>query len=259
MTRMLLTAWAAALRGLLSLLALGALVSLGAEPETLRAQLIPSQQATLSSELTARLAELPLDEGEYFHRGQRVALFDCELQEAQFEKAQATLDGATSDWKGHQRLSELNAIGQMELRASEAELRKAKAEVAYLQVVLKKCELLAPFEGRVAKKHVHGEEFVQAGEPLLDLVGSGELLAEFILPSSLLSTLPLGARLVLFIEDTQQTYPLSLTRFSARVDPVSQTIKALGKLEGSFPELLPGMSGYLELGQGDLPSSKGGG
>jgi multidrug efflux pump subunit AcrA (membrane-fusion protein) len=38
-----------------------------------------------------------------------------------------------------------------------------------------------------------------------------------------------------------------LLRTAARVDPISQTVRALAEVDGSFPELLPGMSGTVVL------------
>jgi RND family efflux transporter MFP subunit len=213
----------------------------------LRAQLIPSQQTTLGAELPAKISALGKEEGERFALGEVLVEFDCELQEAQLEKARALLEGAQSQWEGHSRLAELNAIGQMELRSARAELKKAGAEVAYLEVVLNKCLLKAPFGGLVATRHVESGQFVQAGQPLLDLVSDHQLLVEFILPSQMLKRVSPGVRLTLFVEDTERHYPFEVLRLGARVDPVSQTIKAVGRIDGVYEDLLVGMSGYLVL------------
>ena len=217
------------------------------EGQELRAQLIPVQQTTMGAELSAKISGLDAEEGGRFRCGDVLIQFDCELQQAQLNKAKALLEGAEAQWEGHNRLAELNAIGQMELQSARSELKKASAGVAYLEVVLQKCNLRAPFDGLVSSRHVEAGQFVQAGQPLLDLIGDDRLLVEFILPSQLLKKVTPGVRLVLFIEDTSRHYPFEVIRLGARVDPVSQTIKAVGRIDGDYDELLVGMSGYLEL------------
>jgi hypothetical protein len=47
------------------------------------------------------------------------------------------------------------------------------------------------------------------------------------------------------IDDTGKNYPVKLLRLGAKVDPVSQSIKAIAVIDGNFPELLAGMSGNI--------------
>jgi hypothetical protein len=47
------------------------------------------------------------------------------------------------------------------------------------------------------------------------------------------------------IDETGKTYPARFVRKGARVDPVSQSIKVTGTVDGQFPELITGMSGRL--------------
>ena len=219
----------------------------GLERNEMRAQLSAHRYTTLSAEMGAKIKRLPVREGERFEQGQLLIEFDCVLQSAQLDKARAQLDGAQNTWRGNQRLAELNAVGRVELQNSEAEVNKARADVAYLQATLEKCKVNAPFPGQVAEQKAREEQFVQPGQALLDILDDSQLELEFILPSRWLTWLKPGYKFRARIDDTGKTYPVKLLRLGARADPVSQTVKAVAVIDGRFPELIAGMSGQILL------------
>jgi hypothetical protein len=70
---------------------------------------------------------------------------------------------------------------------------------------------------------------------------------EFIVPSRWLAWLKPGYAFQVRIDETGKTYPAKVQRIGARVDPVSQSVKLSAAISGSFPELIAGMSGKVEL------------
>jgi membrane fusion protein, multidrug efflux system len=213
----------------------------------MRAQLSPQRYTTLSAELGAKIDRLTVKEGERFKTGQLLIQFDCTLQKAQLDKAKAQQIGAENTFAGNQRLAELNAVGQVELKNAEAEVLKARADVAYLQATLDKCSIIAPFDGRASEQKAREHQFVQPGQPLLDIIDDSTLELEFIVPSRWLVWLKPGHKFSVRIEDTSKTYPVRLLRIAARADPVSQSVKAVAVIDGHYPELIAGMSGRILL------------
>lgn len=211
----------------------------------MRAQLTPQRYTTLSAELAAKISQIAVREGERFKAGQPLIRFDCTLQAAQLDRAQAQLGSAEHTYSGNRRLAELNAVGQVELKNSEAEAAKARADVAYLQAMLDRCTIVAPFDGRAAEQKAREQQFVQAGQPLMDILDDTGLELEFIVPSRWLTWLRPGHRFQVRIDDTARTYPAKLLRLGARADPVSQTVKAVAVIDGRYPELIAGMSGRI--------------
>ncbi len=157
------------------------------------------------------------------------------------------LVGADNTYTGNQRLAALNAVGQVELRNAEAEVMKARADVAYLQATLDKCTISAPFDGRASEQKAREQQFVQPGQALLDIIDDTTLELEFIMPSRWVVWLKPGHKFNVRIDDTSKTYPVKLLRIAARADPVSQTVKAVAVIDGTYPELIAGMSGRILL------------
>jgi membrane fusion protein (multidrug efflux system) len=216
-------------------------------PQEIRAQLSPRRYTTLAAEIGAKINRLPIAEGGAFKQGQLLVAFDCSIQSAQLQKAKVSLAVAEKTWKANQRLVELNSIGRLEFDASEAEVAKNKADVDATAAVLAKCSVAAPFAGRVSEQKVREQQYVQPGQTMLEIIDDSVLELEFLVPSKWLVWLKPGYGLKVKIDETGKDYPAKIKRIGATVDPVSQSIKLVAAVDGSFPELIAGMSGRVSL------------
>lgn len=211
----------------------------------IRAQLAPRRYTTLAAEIGAKINRLPVAEGAAFKQGQLLVQFDCALQQTQLSKAEAAQMAADTNWKGNQKLAQLNSVGQVELDVSKAEALKAQADVAANRTLLGKCHIAAPFAGRVAEQKVREQQYVQPGQALLDILDDSTLELEFIVPSRWLGWVRNGSSFQVSIDETGKTYPAKVQRIGARVDPVSQSVKLNAVIDGRYPELVAGMSGKV--------------
>ncbi len=215
--------------------------------QDIRAQLMPRRYTTIAAEIGAKVSGIPVGEGGAFRAGQVLVQFDCSLQRAQLEKADAELEGAEQTLKSNLRLEQLNSVGQLELDLSKSAANKARAEVGANKAVLAKCQVAAPFAGRIAEQKVREQQFVQPGQVLLDILDDSVLELEFLVPSVWLRWLKVGSAFDVQIDETRKSYPARFTRIGARVDPVSQSVKVAAAIYGRFPELMAGMSGKVQI------------
>ena len=173
--------------------------------------------------------------------------FDCAMQQSQLDKAKAAVTITRITLESNQEMIKHAAIGTVELQVSEAEALKAQAEAAAAQTVVSKCKVQAPFDGRVAEQKVREEQFVQAGQTLLEIIDDSVLELEFIAPSSWLGPLRTKGVVRVRVDETAKIYTAKVARLGARVDPVSQSIKVTAVIEGRPAELMAGMSGRITL------------
>ena len=218
-----------------------------------RAQLVPHRYTTIAAEIGAKVNALPFSEGAAFKAGQTLVSFDCAIQSAQLNKARAALDASEFTYKGNQRLMELNSVGRVELDVSRAEVAKNRAEVEGMEALLSKCTITAPFSGRISEQKIRDQQYAQAGQPVLEILDDSVLEVEFIAPSRWLAWLRQGMVFSVRIDETSRTYPAKLVRIAARADPVTQTVKLSGVIDGRFPELLAGMTGMVSFAQPARP------
>ncbi|QWE03740.1 efflux RND transporter periplasmic adaptor subunit [Polynucleobacter sp. JS-JIR-II-50] len=219
----------------------------GLGDQSIRAQLSPVTYTTVASELAAKVDKFDFREGESFKAGQTLVTFDCKTQQAQFQKSKASMMIAERNYVTNKKLLDLGSVGRIEYENSQSEYQKAKAEADELGAVVAKCKILAPFNGRVAEQKVRAQQFVQAGQPLLDILDNSALELEFIVPSKWSTWLVNGYDFQVKVDETGKSYPAKITRVGARIDPVSQTFKVAAIVNGEFAELTPGMSGTVEI------------
>lgn len=217
------------------------------ERQEIRAQLLPRRYTTIAAEIGARISRLPVAEGASFKAGQTLASFDCTLQQAQLRKAEVEVEGAGQTLKSNKVLSELNSIGQLELDQSKTAVAKAEADLAATRALLAKCNVAAPFSGRIAEQKVREQQYVQPGQAMLDIIDDSVLELEFLVPSRWLAWLRVGGSFSIQIDETGKTYPAKFIRIGARVDPVSQSVKVAAAISSYFPELIAGMSGRVQI------------
>lgn len=209
----------------------------------LRVQILPRHYTMLTTEISAKVSKLPVREGETFKEGALLVALDCATYKAQYDKAAAANTAAQRTASTNRRLYQLNNIGRLEYENSQSEADKTKAEAAGLKAVVEKCSLTAPFAGRVNEHRVREEQYVQAGSPLMEILDDSVLELEFIAPSDVLAWMTVGYPFTLTLDETKKSYPARVTRIGAKIDPISQSIKLAGTVDGTYPELLAGMSG----------------
>lgn len=156
------------------------------------------------------------------------------------------MDATEKTWKANQRLAELNSVGKVELDVSQAEWNKARAEVAANRSLLSKCQITAPYAGRVAEQKIREQQYAQPGRALLDILDDSALELEFLVPSRWLSWLHSGSEFQVRIDETGKPIPPRCSVW-LRVDPVSQSVKVNAAIHGKFGELIAGMSGQVLL------------
>lgn len=217
-----------------------------AEPgRSLRGLLVPRAEATLSSQISAVIADIPVRAGERFKRGDTLVRFDCAIQRGQLKKSEAELNAAKRSLEVKRELAKLASVSGLELELAEAEAAKAEADVAIAQAVVTLCVVKAPYDGRVTELKARSHESAQAGQKLMDILDDGILEIEVIVPSRWLEWLRPGAPFALKIDETGKSYSGQVSKLGSRVDPVSQSVKIYGTLKNSASELLAGMSGEV--------------
>jgi membrane fusion protein, multidrug efflux system len=222
--------------------------SLAADKEgRVRAQLSSRNAVTLSAELAARIAALPLRDGDTFREGQVLASFDCSLFDSQLQKAEASTEAANAMVQSNRRLAELNSIGTYELAQAQAKLKEAQAEATGMRTVVKRCAIAAPFSGRVARRHAAAHQYVTPGTPLLDILETGPMEVQMIVPSKWLAWLKPGAAFTVQVDELGKTSTARVQRLGAQIDPLSQSIAVVGVIDGNPASLLPGMSGWASF------------
>lgn len=160
-------------------------------------------RSTVSSEINARVMELPFDVDDYVEKGEVIVRFRDADQQAQMATAQATLQEARAQltearqaYQRGQELLERELIARAEFdrltstfESAQARAGAAEAGVRAAQENLERTVVRAPYSGIVEERHIELGETAGAGQPLLTGLSLEHLRAVVEVPQSLVGPL----------------------------------------------------------------------
>jgi len=211
--------------------------------ETIRGLVKPQKKTVISSEIPAKIINIPFKDGEAFKQGDLLIKFDCSLYYAHSASANAEHEAKVKRYENNKELLSFDATSNIEVEISRAEMKKAEAEVQIANLRIKHCTIKAPYSGRVIDVLANEYESVDMEIELISILNDKQLEIELIVPSKWLGWLKKGEAFDFLVDETNQKYPAKISRIGAVVDPVSQTIRVTGLFDVSSEDILSGMSG----------------
>lgn len=227
------------------------------EPATAQAPavVVAVHDALISSELAALVKQVAVEVGERVERGALLVALDAadyrlalERALAQREAAAARLDLAV------QRRARAEELGQggfasaderlaraTEEAQARAELRAAELAVAAARRDLARCEIRAPFDGIVRRRHAQLGSLVGPGSPLLELVADREVEVRAQVQAQ--DAASLDQARALRLQTASGEWPLELALVSSLVEPGARSREARLRFVGE--PLPPGTEGRL--------------
>ncbi|AEG31940.1 efflux RND transporter periplasmic adaptor subunit [Thiomicrospira cyclica] len=173
-------------------------------------QLLPAQQIPLSMEVTGRVTERLVKRGDHVTTGQLL----IRLDDQDFQLKRNALDASISQLEADLQLAKidrdrLNSLLQRELisqqdldqittriKSLDAQLTRLAQERALANRQVDYTQLLAPVTGRINQVLVEPGQQVQAGQIILEVIPTDDLIISTQLPASRMANLPQQATLV---------------------------------------------------------------
>ena len=150
-------------------------------------------------------------------------------------------------FENNKELLALNAISDIDVSISESEMQVARADRTMKAIRVSQCKIKAPYSGRVIEVAINEHETVPADKEILSILNDRNLEIELIVPSNWLNWLVVGEIFSFVIDETGKVLDAKVSKIGAVVDPVSQTIKLVGKFSGGIDGVLSGMSGTAQF------------
>lgn len=219
--------------------------------EVVRGIVRAAQQATLTTDLGARITAIGFKEGMPFAKGDALITFDCGRLEAGLASAVARYQAEKLAYDNNAVLQRSRAVGAIETRVAKAKADAAEAEAEAIRQRMADCVIEAPYGGSVAGLSVNPQETPGATAALMAIVDDGPPEIDALVPSRWLRWLKPGMTAAIRLDELDLSVTAEIIRIGAVVDPVSQTVKVTGRLTTNDPEVRPGMSGVLTVAQPD--------
>ena len=212
-----------------------------------RALVVATEKVSISSEIAARVEKINYLMGDSFKKGQVLISFDCQLYKAQKQVIQANYDSAKLQLESDKLLLEMRSIGKLQYQLSVSALEKAKAELNISKLNIERCEIVAPYDGKVMDVFTSIFTSIEQRQPLMDIVGDGLLEAEIVVPSNWLRWIKKGHEVKITIDETGETLDAKVISLGPTIEAVSQTIELKAQFNEKYDTLIPGMSGIVKF------------
>jgi RND family efflux transporter MFP subunit len=246
------------------------------EPYVASGPIVVENQVDVSAQREGVVTQILADVGELVHRGQLLARLDDRQLTAQRDAIEAKLHSSEAnlkDWESETKVAEADFkraelmreagintqealdhahytyLGsQFEIDKARQDMKNAQSTLRDFELELQKTRIEAPFDGVVARRYVRAGERISSGERLFWVSAVAPLLVKFTLPERLMGKIKKGDRVyVSSLAAPQTEHAAKLIQISPVVDPASDSIDVVAKLEGKPLGLRPGMTASVRL------------
>jgi len=209
-----------------------------------------SDEANMAFRVGGKLVEFPANRGILVEQGDLLARLDPSDYQAAVNQTQAQYDLAVAQFKRAAQLIDRQLVSQSEYEQREALMKVRKSNLTQAQNDLAYTELIAPFDGVVARRMAENFENVTSGQVVLIL--QTEKMVDVIVdvPESIVTriervraerqTNPVRVR---FGSTSDRTYAADYKEHETNADPATLTFKVTFSLPTPDDlNVLPGMS-----------------
>ena len=221
----------------------------------------PQQEATISLTLGGKVHTLSVMPGQAVMRGQVLATIDnpeyVTLQETYLDAA-AQLEFLEQEYARQQILGQSSAAAQKTVQQAKADYLSmkarcsaAEARLTALGVVPQTLQtqgispylpVVAPISGYVTRLTANLGKYLEAGEPLCDLINKSQLLLQLTVYEKDLSLMRIGAPVEFRVNGMgKQTFAATLVAVDQSVDTTDYSIKVYARVKEAMPDFRPGM------------------
>lgn len=229
----------------------------------------PDRLATVSLTMGGRIHSLNVMSGKAVARGQVIATLDnpefIELQQTYLE-SKAQLEFLEREYARQKSLGQGEATSQKRVEESRAEYlsMKSRTEAAAMRLkalgvspasvsangIRPYLPVVAPIGGYVSNLSVNLGKYVEAGEPLCDVVNKSNPMIELTVYEKDIALMKVGGKLQFRVNGMgKSTFAATIVSIEQTVDKKDYSIKVYARVTDSNPMFRPGM--YVRARGGD--------
>jgi membrane fusion protein (multidrug efflux system) len=226
-------------------------------------ELLAKEEAQIASEVSGRITEILVDEGEAVEAAQVLLEIDPERRNLELADARAGLAEAGAalgeQKRDHRRAKTLHERGiasdaaldqagtDLALAGSRAEAARARVGVA--ERAVRDASVRAPFAGLIARRDVSRGEYVNVGQPLFELVALDPVEVEFYLAERDSSRVVVGQEVRVTVAPFPgETFHGVVTVISPTIDVRTRTLRVKAQIDNADGRLRPGLFARADLG-----------
>lgn len=221
----------------------------------------PQRQATVTLTMGGSIHSTNLLPGSYVRQGEVIATLEnpefIQLQQTYLESA-AQAEYLEKEYNRQKMLSEQEAASQKRFQQSKADylsmksrMDAAAAQLKLLQVDVRQLhdqgiepylQVKSPLDGYVTNMKVNLGTYLNAGEPICDIINKGETLLELTAYEKDLDYLQVGSSVEFQVNGMgSQTFEATVITIGQEVDDVNRSLQVYARVKDQNSRFRPGM------------------
>jgi membrane fusion protein (multidrug efflux system) len=209
--------------------------------------LLPFEETQIRSEVSGRIIQLNIREGEVVNKGAlMIKLFDEDLQ-AQLRKLEVQLKIKEKTTERNRELLNINGISQQEYDLSALDVDNLKADIESTKIALSKTEIRAPYTGSVGLRNVSMGSYLSPTDIVTTIRQIDKLKLEFSIPEKYAKDIQKGYVVKFKVDGGRDFHKATVMATENNVDQNTRTLKIRAVVDESHPELISGVFAKINL------------
>jgi membrane fusion protein (multidrug efflux system) len=208
-------------------------------------------EVELKNEIGGRVVRINLPEGKFVKKGTLlVKLFDEDLQ-ANLKKLEAQLALQQDIFKRQTELYQANGISKNDYERTILEVNSIKSDIEVQKAMIRKTEVLAPFDGVIGLRNVSVGAIVTPSTLLATLRTENKLKLDFYVPEKYGAEIHAGIKIDFTIYEGNKNYSAVVLATERGIEDATRNLKVRAIVNSSSPELIPGAFATIHLRLGE--------
>ncbi|MFP5356881.1 MAG: efflux RND transporter periplasmic adaptor subunit [Gammaproteobacteria bacterium] len=206
------------------------------------------ESVTLSSEIAGRVLRINFTEGQPVAAGQLLFELDASIYRAELEQARANLQLARRNSERADELFSQNLISTADRDTAAANLAVNQSALSLAQARHDKTRITAPFAGVAGLRTVSPGDYVNPGQPLVNLEALQSLKLDLRVPEAALPVLSVGQALTVELDAYPgERFTGTLYAMDPRISDTTRSIALRARLPNPDGKLRPGLFARVRI------------
>jgi membrane fusion protein, multidrug efflux system len=205
----------------------------------------------LKNEVAGRVVTINLPEGKFVMKGTLlVKLFDDDLQ-SQLKKMKSQLAIQQQIYNRQSELMKVNGITQNDYDQSGLTLNSLKADIEVQKTLIRKTEVLAPFDGVIGLRNISIGAIVTPSTLLATIRTANKLKLDFFVPEKYSSEIKTGMKVKFSMSNSEKLFDATVLATEEGIDDATRNLKVRAVVNSQSNELLSGGFSNVQLRLGE--------
>jgi len=197
-------------------------------------------EVSLQNEVAGRVVKINLPEGKFVRKGTLlVKLFDDDLQ-ATLKKQQSQLAIQQQIFKRQSELLKVSGISQNDYDQTTLLVNSIKADIEVQKTLIRKTEVLAPFDGIIGLRNISIGAIVTPSTLLSTIRTGNKIKLDFSVPEKYGSVIKTGMKVKFTMYNDNNPFYATVIATEQGIDASTRNLKVRSLVNSKSPLLLPG-------------------